>query len=368
MRMALETCPQLGLDQDSSERVAKLIQLHLEMNNTSSQHDLSDPEIVSRFAATVGSMQMLDMLLIHSLADMTAVGPEVLTDWKRRLLEELYVRTRQYFDSGHLPGEMDAATEAKRDAIREQLAAHQASPRSEQVLASLSPLMLQRNDAQTLAKQVGQVAELEPSSSVSWYRVLQEQHATEYTLVRREQSEVRGLFARAAGTFTAKGLGIMRAEIATLEPDIAWDTFVVSDPDHVELTPDYYRGICAALCHAIDSEQPPKLTFPRVWKKASSRSEAVLPLPTRVTFDNETFEKYTVLSLFAYDRPGLLYSIAQTLADESIITHFAKISTHLDQVMDIFYVTHRDGSRLVAAERNDQIRAALIEAVAGEST
>ncbi len=367
-RIALETCPRLGLDQDATETVAKLILLHLTMNNTSSQHDLSDPEIVSRFAATVGSMRMLDLLLIHSLSDMTAVGPGVLTDWKRRLLEELYVRTRQYFDSGHLPGEMDEATQAKREAIRERLQTTAASEeilqRSETVLASLSALMLQRSEVDALVEQVSAVACLEKQTSLCWCRPLDEQDTTEYTLVRAEQSAVQGLFARAAGTFTAQGLGIMRAEVATLEPDIAWDTFVVHDPSPGESRAQRHPEICSALCQAIDSSQPPKLNFPRVWKSTAAGQEAVMLLPTRVTFDNETFDKYTVLSLFAYDRPGLLYSIAQTLADQAVLVHFAKISTHLDQVMDIFYVTDQAGHQLASQARHDSLRAALIEAAA----
>ncbi|QEG42930.1 [protein-PII] uridylyltransferase [Roseimaritima ulvae] len=367
-RIALETCPRLGLDQDATETVAKLILLHLTMNNTSSQHDLSDPEIVSRFAATVGSMRMLDLLLIHSMADMKAVGPGVLTDWKRRLLEELYVRTRQYFDSGHLPGEMDEATQTKREEIRHRLRATAGSEavlqRSETLLASLSALMLQRRDADTLAQQVSAVAQLDEHSSLCWCRSLDEQEATEYTLVRAEQSAIRGLFARAAGTFTAQGLGILRAEVATLQPDIAWDTFVIKNPTTVEGQAQQPQVICNTLCQAIDSEHTPKLNFPRVWKSTAAGQEAVMLLPTRVTFDNETFDKYTVLSLFAYDRPGLLYSIAQTLSDESLLVHFAKISTHLDQVMDIFYVTDREGQQVTSQARQDAVRAALIEAAA----
>lgn len=367
-RIAMETCPRLGLDADATETVAKLIQLHLEMNNTSSQHDLSDPEIVSQFAATVGSMRMLDMLLIHSLADMTAVGPEVLTDWKRRLLVELYVRTWRFFDSGHLPGEMDDATESKRETIRQRIQAAglpaEVAARGETVLRSLSALMLQRRDVEPLSKQVIQVAGLAPSSSVSWCRHLPEEDAAEYTLVRVNQSAVRGLFARAAGTLTAQGLGIMRAEIATLQPDIAWDTFVVRDPEPAESRSLRQAAVCRALCEAIDADSPPKLNFPRVWKPSTAGGEAVMLLPTRVAFDNETFDRYTVLSLFAYDRPGLLYSVAQVLSDHSTLVHFAKISTHLDQVMDIFYVTDLAGNQLTDPAQHERLREALIAAAA----
>lgn len=367
MQIARKTCPRLGLDTEATEVVAKLIKLHLDMNNMSARHDLSDPEIVSRFAATVESMQMLDLLLIHSLADMTAVGPEVLTDWKRRLLEELYVRTRQYFHSGHLPGAMDQATVVKREQVQQMLLSRQAPAVSKDILASLSVLMLQREDAVTLADQVTKVAELDQQRSICWFRPVPQQKATQYTLVRRQQSTVQGLFARAAGLFVSEGLEIQRAEVATLEPDIAWDYFVVSHPVNKRFTEIDCQRVCQKLADAIDSQHPPEVSVAKYWKPSSARRTAVLPQPTRVSFDNETIEKYTVLSLFAYDRPGLLYSIAKTLADQSISTHFAKISTHLDQVLDIFYVTHRDGTRLTIPERNEELRKRLIEAAEGQS-
>lgn len=365
-RIARETCPRLGLDAESTEIVARLIELHLEMNNTSARHDLSDPEIVSQFATTVGSMRMLDMLLVHSVADMTAVGPGVLSDWKLRFLEELYVRTRRYFDSGSLPGKMDDATEAKRQQIRVRLRDRKLGPRGEVVLSSLRPWMFQQRDVDSLTDQIAAVAQLPANKSVCWHRELPNQKAFEYTVVRRDQSNVPGLFSRLTGTFTSRSLGIRHAEIATLDPDIAWDTFVVTPATSANVDALSCDTICAALCSAVDSEEMPELSFPNVWKRSGGRREAVLPEPTRVNFDNETFDRYTVLSLFAYDRPGLLYSITQALAEESIVTHFAKISTHLDQVVDVFYVTRRSGERIENAAEQARLRLRLSKAVAGE--
>ena len=84
-------------------------------------------------------------------------------------------------------------------------------------------------------------------------------------------------------------------------------------------------------------------------------------LPKKVVFDNETVDRCTILSFFAYDEVGLLYRIAATLAEKRVVLHFAKIDTHLDQVADVFYVTEQDGSKLLDPERRDDIRQALLE-------
>ena len=59
------------------------------------------------FAAEVGSIRRLELLVVHTYADLVAVGPGVATDWKVNLIEDLYKRTRRYFDSGSLPGSPD---------------------------------------------------------------------------------------------------------------------------------------------------------------------------------------------------------------------------------------------------------------------
>ena len=53
------------------------------------------------------------MLYLHSCADLAAVGPDVLNDWKLELLTELYYRTRR-----HLTGEDASQSTAREVATR----------------------------------------------------------------------------------------------------------------------------------------------------------------------------------------------------------------------------------------------------------
>jgi [protein-PII] uridylyltransferase len=59
----------------------------------------------------------------------------------------------------------------------------------------------------------------------------------------------------------------------------------------------------------------------------------------------------------------LLYRLARALHDLGLIIRFAKIGTYLDQVVDVFYVTERDGSKPQAAERLAEIRTRLLDVV-----
>jgi [protein-PII] uridylyltransferase len=67
----------------------------------------------------------------------------------------------------------------------------------------------------------------------------------------------------------------------------------------------------------------------------------------------------TVVEVFTIDRRGLLYRLARALHDAGLVIRFAKIGTYLDQVVDVFYVTERDGQKPLSDERLTEIRAAL---------
>ena len=66
----------------------------------------------------------------------------------------------------------------------------------------------------------------------------------------------------------------------------------------------------------------------------------------------------TVVEVFTVDRRGLLYRLARALHDVGMVIHFAKIGTYLDQVVDVFYVAERDGTKPQSEERLAEIRAA----------
>ncbi len=146
--------------------------------------------------------------------------------------------------------------------------------------------------------------------------------------------------------------------------EFAWDDFWVSDlmfPDG-EAPKSRTDKVCKSVCHLLDSPDEPLPSHRSKWPDKHDREpESVNVLPKKVVFDNETVDRYTILSFFAYDEVGLLYRIAKTLAEKRVVLHFAKIDTHLDQVADVFYVSEQDGSKLIDAKRQREIREALLE-------
>ena len=87
-------------------------------------------------------------------------------------------------------------------------------------------------------------------------------------------------------------------------------------------------------------------------------------LPSRVEFDNHASEKATVIDVFAHDRNGLLYDISRVLFECGLSVMVAKIGTHLDQVVDVFYVVdHQTGGKILEQRRLAAIRRRLLDSI-----
>ncbi|MBV8056469.1 MAG: hypothetical protein JO071_14640, partial [Deltaproteobacteria bacterium] len=84
-------------------------------------------------------------------------------------------------------------------------------------------------------------------------------------------------------------------------------------------------------------------------------------VPTEVTVDNRSSEKFTVVDVFTQDRVGLLFAITHALYQLGYIIHLARISTNADQALDVFYISDRGGNKIVELERMRALRAALAE-------
>ena len=93
--VALQLCPRLGLSAAETETVSWLVRYHLAMSATAFQRDLMDPKTIQSFAELVQSPERLRLLLILTVCDIRAVGPNVWNGWKAALLRQLYYAAEQ---------------------------------------------------------------------------------------------------------------------------------------------------------------------------------------------------------------------------------------------------------------------------------
>ena len=84
-----------------------------------------------------------------------------------------------------------------------------------------------------------------------------------------------------------------------------------------------------------------------------------LEKPDRVVVDNEGSGFFTVVEVHTHDFPGLLYKITNALFRRNLDVLIAKIATHVDQVVDIFYIRDVDGQKVDSEEAVTGIKDAI---------
>ena len=167
------------------------------------------------------------------------------------------------------------------------------------------------------------------------------------------------------GALSSQGLQILSAEINTLADGLVLDRFVVHDPDYADEPPPERLGRSEVADRAVAHAPRVRQLFRKLWQ-SHQRAESgriVAAAHAVVRIDNSTSDRFTILDIFAADRMGLLYTIARTLFELELSVSLAKIGTYLDQVVDVFYVTDRDGRKMHDEQHLQRIRACLLESI-----
>ena len=99
--IALKLGPRFGLDAAETETVSWLVRHHLLLSSTAFKRDLADPKTIDDFIRQVQSPERLRLLLILTVVDIRAVGPNVWSEWKRTLLRTLFEAAEERLRLGH---------------------------------------------------------------------------------------------------------------------------------------------------------------------------------------------------------------------------------------------------------------------------
>ena len=370
-RLALDTARRLGLDESDTGRVVFLVHRHLVMEQLATRRDISEPGVVIEFSHQVGSPQTLRMLFALTAADIIAVGPGKWTDWKADLLTELFDRSLLVLGGERPSFQLQERLESIRNSVLERSATGSEGDdlglESDWVagqLEGLSPQYLASTPVETIEDDLAAVSRLQADS----VHVDGLYHAETGTLQLRvlvggEHSE--GCFHRIAGTLTALRLEVLGAEISTALDDVAIDRFHVVDHDFDGPVTDFRieeigRVICDAVRRNVTARQLAERH--QVYGRAAAAG-SVSDFPTRVVVDNQSSPTRTIVDVFAHDRPGLLYIISRTLFQLGHSVELARIATHVDQVVDVFYVVDREGQKILDGARVEEIVVRLESAI-----
>ena len=366
-RLSEEVAVRLGFDEQETRTLSFLVHRHLLMAHTAFRRDPNDEKVVLPFAREVGTPEVLKKLLALTAADIAAVGPGVLTKWKESLLIELYTRTMP-----EVSGDRDEQGAPERwSKVVEDVSRHMSQAgHGESDHAWIDAQLKQFPERYVygtggvrIAAHLTAVRRLHRGDVVvdtDFNRVL---GVCEYSVITHDDL-TPGIFSKIAGVMAGSGLQILDAQILTRADGIIVDTFQVTDPDYQGEPPverrqtvgDRIATVLKGWEHVDDVlRRGARLKLTKLLPKA--------PEATEVRIDNETSDSCTIIDVFADDRQGLLHVITNAIFQLGLSIHAARISTRLDQVADVFYVTDQAGRKVRDHVQLERVRTGIEQAI-----
>ncbi len=365
-QIARPVLQRLGVEEESIHEVCWLIRNHLAMTHLAFKKDLHDEALINRFAENVMSRRKLDLLTLLTHADLMAVGPTAINSWRKMLLEELYYRTVDVIEDGGPAGEdllewireikivvREKVQPAFRDSYLED---YLASAPSRYFLDFYPGVISEHYNDLRIFMDKEQRTALELQDVIARKIDHKRPGYSSITLIVKDR---QGLFYRIAGTLSANRINILSAWSHSIG-DIAVATLHVNDIpegplDDPERWEHFKSDFSKVMAGSLDIDE---LVAKRRMKRPYSGTFKPR-FPVKVEIDNAASDQATIIEVYAHDRPGLLYDITRKLFDIGLNIVLTKITTEVDQALDVFYVKDADFEKIVDFEILDDVKSAL---------
>lgn len=316
------------------ELVSFLVREHLSMEQLAFRRNIRELTTLQPFIQRIRTVERLNLLYLLTLADMSALNPGILTDWKRELLRELYDTVRHVLELGDTGLMQQQIEEAGPESALSQ----------KEYFAAIHDVL----DGQRVRIHL--------------------QHHRAYSEVSVFCLDRPQLLAQFSAALFGADCSIVDASIDT-HNDVVIDTFRVVDifsgkhlrSEQSLLLKQMIQSVCAG---ELDAEQ----LFERYRRKWVRK---LRKLPKRhVMVDVAYLPHYsadgreqTIVEVYAPDTFGLLYRLASELSTFGLNVVFAKIATRVDGVVDSFYVVDNEGKAFTDAQKRQDLKQRLLEQI-----
>jgi [protein-PII] uridylyltransferase len=361
--IARSVAERFGLPPLDVDHVVWLVQEHLSLYHWATRRDTSDPETIEELARSVGSNDRLRDLYLLTMSDVSTTNPQAMTEWKARMLEDVYVAVSRVLE-GRAPNLMQRAEELRRharvgfvgDLGQEQLEAFVDEMPERYVLAH--PVDVIRAHARAARDRRDKPVHVATFPGPT-------QDSAEMLVLTDDRP---GLLADIAAALSANRIEITAAQIFARPrkglPVEAVDLLHVrpsgrsSQPLESQELSKVASDIEGVLLGRLSADQLlGKRTKLPSWAKRKGPD-----VKTRVAIDNDVSPRYTVVDVYARDHVGLLYAIANVLYLEGLSIVLSKVNTEGLKAADVFYVETSEGGKL-DHERCEALRQSLLSAI-----
>lgn len=358
-RLARRICTRFGLPADEIETIEWLIRSHLVMSDVAQKRDIADPRVLRDFAKAVKTSKRLDLILVLTVCDIRGVGPGTWNNWKAMLLRRLHKETAAALENGLEELNREQRTGEAKRSLRHLLTARGWEPKAIKTELGRhydSYWSGLPTDTQAVFSQmldgIGDDEiriDLHPDT---------DRDATRAAFVLADHP---GIFSRMAGALALVGANIVDARTYTTKDGFATAVFWAQDGDGHPYSADRLPRLRKMIERTLKGEIVAREAL--AGRDKPKKRNSAFRFPTHIIFDNEGSDVYTVIEVDTRDRPGLLYDLTRTLAENHIQIASAVIATFGAQVVDTFYVKDMFGLKLHQQAKREALEKKLRQAI-----
>ena len=354
-----------GLNKKDIDTVGFLVEEHLALIKTATRRDIHDEETAIFCARKIKDVGRLKMLYLLTVADSISTGPMAWNDWTATLLRDCFLKVLNVLEKGELATEEAInVIEQKREAVIASAATKKAKEETADLFAAMSPRYRLYMPADAITEHIELYKKMNDAEFFWDIQHLEEANTRTVTLCAKDRP---GLISKIAGVFTLNNIDILDVQVFTWRNNIALDIFKVKPPPDQILEDEKWARAAENLADALSGKLDPTAALGKKLAGQRRMNGGISKKPHRVAVDNTASSFFTIIEVFTYDFPGLLFSITDAIFRCDLDIWVAKIATKADQVVDVFYVRDLNGQKVDAEDQVNQIKNAILDRLPAQS-
>lgn len=359
--IARKVSVRLGLNAAETDSAAWLVEHQMLLSDHALRRDVNDPKTIADLVAAIQSPERLRLLLLLTVCDMRAVGPQVWNRWKGALLRDLFYRTEEAMGTNVL------------FATRTDVSAHKQA-----FIAAIGPALATRH-----AEQINALPDRFWADILSthlhditaclldgWgrntlfslhHRLDVFQGVTHLSLFTDSQPT---LLALVAGCMAAIDANIIHTKLLALPDQKTLLLLEIQNRQYGAFDDSRRLKKLHELLAATLPQANPAVLRPLIQAQQRAYKQSGSTDMVQVMIDNRSSHDFTRIELEGEDRIGFLYQICTALAELRLSIATAHITTYGQRAVDVFYVRDRYGLKITAPASLSFVRQHIIASFA----
>ena len=345
-------CTQHRLNDYDGNLISWLVASHLVMSSTAQKQDLSDPDVIHRFAELVGDQTHLDYLYLLTVGDICGTDPKLWNAWKDTLLSDLHTKTSRALARG-LTNRVNAEQHVK----ELQIAARTLLESAGISASDIDSVWSEPDSDYFLSHTAEQIAwHTQVISKVSIDQlpliVSRRIDATDDSEIFVFDYDRDGLFAISAIVLDYLNQNILQARLFSTRSGYSMGSYRVSGEIRNDLEKELNLTLKPRL---LDPDSPLELQ-----SRALSRTLKQFSTPTSVSYQLDEKNHRTILELVTTERRALLAMVSKIFLTRYVRLQKLSVVTVGTKAEDVFFVTDFADQPLDQPAQ-DSLREALIK-------